>query len=49
MIKQKYCLKKGKYQRCCDEEPMNQEHCPDRQQKLVKDKLTKLELVLEEG
>ena len=49
MLKQRYCLKKGKYVRCTEEEPMNQQHCPDRQQKLVKDKLNKLELVLEPG
>jgi hypothetical protein len=49
MIKQRYCLKNGRYVRCHDDEPMNQPQCPDRQQKLIKDKLNKLELVLEPG
>ena len=31
MIKQRYVLKCGKYERCCDDESMSQEHCPEKQ------------------
>ena len=42
-------MREGKYERCNDDEQMSPEHCPDRQQKLVHDKLNKLELIIKEG